>query len=434
MSRLRWPLRIYVFAVIAAAGAAFAAGASWRGPLRPSDTVLLTLAMLMATAAQLWPVHISAKVKLSVDDTATFAAALLLGPFYGMVVAGASSLIAQHFRGLRQRWYNRGFNASATTLATGAAGTAYLLLADPGADAVQQPLALVVAGATKYLVQTALVDGAVALQLRRSPFADWWRTHERQLPYQGALLTFGALAAIAAQSQPWALVLFAVPMAVLLLTLRDSARAREQARSAVLELASLAEARDPFGSGRSQRISELAENLASRLKLTKAETDLVRDAARLQDVGLLGTNDLKLQTPGPLIERDQSEMRRHCEVGYRMLRRLGLREEAEIVLAHHERTDGAGYPRGLAGEEVPIAVSVIAAASAYDAMSTDRAYRKSLAWEQIRAELIRQRGRQWPDRVVDALIELIEDRVPMERIDPASKPTSAMIVSRRALP
>jgi hypothetical protein len=133
VSRLRWPLRVYIVGVLGAALAALPAGAAFRENLRPSDTVLFALLMAMAAVAQLWPVHLSVKMKITVDDTATFAGALLLGPFYAMVVAGATTLIALHFRGVRQRWYNRGFNAAASTLSTGAAATAFVLLAGPGA-------------------------------------------------------------------------------------------------------------------------------------------------------------------------------------------------------------------------------------------------------------------------------------------------------------
>lgn len=434
MSRLRWTLRVYVFVVMAAALIGVAAGASSRGTLRPSDTLLLALAMVMATVAQLWPVHMSAKMKLTVEDTATFAAALLLGPFYSMLAAGTSSLIAQHLRGLRQRWYNRGFNAAAATLATGAAATAYLALADPTAGVGQQPIAVLIAAATKYLVQTTLVDVAVSLQLRQSLIAGWWGTHRRLLPYEAALLTFGALAAIAAQSQPWTLLLFAVPMAVLLLTLRDSARAREQARAALLEIADLIDERDPYAAGRSQRVAALAERIARELKLGASQIELARSAARLNDIGRIGTNDVALQDSGPLAEGDEREMRRHPEIAYRVLKRLGLRDEAEIVHAHHERQDGRGYPRGLTAANIPIEATVVSLALAYDAMSTDRPYRKGLAWDQIRPELARQSGRQWPAHVVDTLVTIVEREAAAPRIDPASKATSAMIATRRALP
>lgn len=417
-----------------AALAALPAAASVRRELRPSDTVLLALVMIMATAAQLWPVHLSLKVKLTVDDTATFAAALLLGPFYAMIAAGTATLIAQHFRGLRQRWYNRGFNGATSALSTGVAGAVYLALVGPNALVEDSLWAVPIAAAAKYIVQSTLVDLAVALQLRRSLLHGWWRLHRRLLPYEAALLVLGALAALTAEARPWTLALFSVPMAIVLFALRDSARAREQARSGVLELADLIDRRVPYTFGRSQRVADIAVRIARKLQLPYAEIELIRIASRVLDVGKVGTNELVLEEPGPLIEEEERDMRRHAEIGYRFLKHLGLREEAELVLAHHERHDGAGYPRGLAGDRIPIEAAVISAADAYEAMTSDRPYRDGLAWEIIHSELIRQRGKQWSERVVDGLIELIEEERRGERIEAASTPAPAIIASRRALP
>src|SRR5947208_17000452 len=169
MSRLRWPLRVYILAGLGTALAALPASAAFRGNLRPTDTVLLALLMVMAAVAQLWPVHLSVKMKITVDDTATFAAALLLGPFYAMVAAGATTLIALHFRGVRQSWYNRGFNAATSVPSTGAAATAFILVAGSGATAGSKPWALGIAAIAKYLVHSALVDLVVASQ--------FWHTH-----------------------------------------------------------------------------------------------------------------------------------------------------------------------------------------------------------------------------------------------------------------
>jgi len=366
--------------------------------------------MSMAAIAQLWPVHLSVKMKITVDDTASFAAALLLGPFYAMILAGGTTLIALHFRGVRQRWYNRGFNSATSALSTGAAATVFLLVAGPGAEVVREPWAIGMAAIAKYLVNSTLIDLVVALQMRRNPLAGWWTLHRRLLPYEAALLVLGALAAIAAQAQPWTLLLFGVPMAVVLLTLRDSARVREQTKAAILELADLIDLRDPYTHGHSQRVAALAERLARRLRLSYAQVELIRDAARVHDVGKIGTNDLVLLKPGPLTEEEQREMRRHTEIGHRLLRRLPeFWEGAELVLSHHERHDGAGYPRGLKGDELPVEVSVISVADTYDAMTTDRPYRKGLAWDLVRAELVRQRGKQWRERAVDAFIEMIDE-------------------------
>ncbi|OLC20800.1 MAG: hypothetical protein AUH33_02860 [Chloroflexi bacterium 13_1_40CM_68_21] len=434
MSRLRRPLRLYILAVLGAALAALPAGAAFRAELRTSDTLLLALVTAMAAVGQLWPVHLSVKVKMTVDETATFAAGLLLGPFYAMVATAASTLIALHFRGVRQRWYNRGFNTASSVLATGAAATVYVAIAGPNSTVVREPWAILLAAVTKYVVHTALVDVVVALQMRRNPLGGWWRLHRRPLPYQAALLLLGALGAIAAQSQPWTLLLFGVPMAVVLLTLRDSARVREQTKSAVLELADLIDLRDPYTHGHSQRVADLAERLAKRLKLEYTQVELIRDAARVHDIGKIGTNDVVLLKPGPLTEDEQREMRRHTEIGHRLLKRLPeFWEGAELVLSHHERHDGMGYPRGLKGDELPVEVSVISVADTYDAMTTDRPYRKGLAWDAVRAELLRQRGKQWRERAVDAFIEMIDEELRALTIGrPVLRPSSILRASHKA--
>jgi putative nucleotidyltransferase with HDIG domain len=434
VSRLRWSLRAYILAVLGAALAALPASAAFRGDLRSADTVVLALVTVMAAVAQLWPVHLSVKMKITVDDTVTFAAGLLLGPFYAMVAAGTSTLIALHFRGVRSRWYNRGFNAAAAVLSTGAAATVFVLIAGPGASVEREPWAIGLAAVAKYVVHSVLLDVVVALQVRRSPLTGWWRLHRRLLPYEAALLVLGALAAIAAQSQPWTLVLFGVPMAVVLLTLRDSARVREQTKSAVLELADLIDLRDPYTHGHSQRVAILAERLAKRLKLEYAQIELIRDAARVHDIGKIGTNDMVLLKPGPLTHEEQAEMRRHAEIGHRLLKRLPeFWEGAELVLSHHERHDGMGYPRGLKGDELPFEVSIISVADTYDAMSTDRPYRKGLAWDAVRAELIRQRGKQWRERAVDAFVEMIEEDRRAARIERASTASNGVVSARQAL-
>src|SRR6266850_2731057 len=410
MSRLRWPLRVYILAVLGTALAALPASAAFRGDLRPTDTVLFAVLMAMAAVAQLWPVHLSVKMKITVDDTATFAAALLLGPFYSMIVAGATTLIALHFRGVHQSWYNRGFNAATSALSTGAAATAFLLVAGTDAQVVREPWAIGIAAIAKYLVNSTLTDLVVALQMRRNPVAGWWTLHSRLLPYEAALLVLGALAAIAAQAQPWTLVLFGVPMAIVLLTVRDSARVREQTKSAILELADLIDLRDPYTHGHSQRVAALAERLARRLKLEGTQIQLIHDAARVHDIGKIGTNDLVLLKPGPLDEAERREMQRHVEIGHRLLSHIPeFFEGAELVLAHHERHDGGGYPRGLKGDELPLEVSVITVADSYDAMMTDRPYRRGLPWDAVRAELIRGAGTQWRERAVRTFVEMIDE-------------------------
>jgi putative nucleotidyltransferase with HDIG domain len=427
MSRLRWQLRTYIVGVIVASAGLLALATFGPQPTATEDLLVIAILLGLATVAQVWPVHLSLKVKLTVDDTPLFAAALMLGPFVSMLVAVVSALLGLHLRNARMPWHNRAFSAAVSALATGAAAIAYLALADGARPMLSQPAPILAAGAARYLTQTALVDLAVALQMKRRPFASFWTLHRRDLAQTTGLYLLGAIAAVSANGQPLALVLFAVPMLAMLITLRDSARVREQTRAAILELADLIDLRDPYTHGHSQRVAALAERLARRLKLQSSQVELIRDAARVHDIGKIGTNDIVLLKAGPLDADEQAEMRRHVEIGHRLLRRLPeFWEGAELVMSHHERHDGKGYPRGLQGDELPLEVSVISVADTYDAMTSDRPYRKGMPWEKVRSELQRCRGTQWREIAVDAFIAMIED----ERRDVATVPAPVSASAR----
>jgi putative nucleotidyltransferase with HDIG domain len=397
-----------VLGVIGAGVAAVALAALGARTFDWDEATAFVVLFAMSTLAQLWPVHLSVKTKMTVDDLPTFAAAILLGPFASMVIAGGSVLVALRYQRSRMPWYNRAFNVAVTALSTGAAAVTFAVLSRGAAPSFEAPLPIAVAAIARYLIQQSLVDIAVGLQLRHHPFARWWELHRRDLLNQATLYALGGLAAVTAGQQPLALALFAIPMAITLLTMRDSARVRADVRTAILELADLIDLRDPYTHGHSQRVSELAERLARHLSLQPTQVALIRDAARVHDIGKIGTNDMVLLKQGPLTNDEVVEMRKHAEMGHRLLRRLPeFWEGAELVLAHHERHDGKGYPRGLRGDELPLEVSVISVADTYDAMTTDRPYRRALPWVTVRSELLAGRDTQWRGEVVDAFIELM---------------------------
>jgi HD-GYP domain-containing protein (c-di-GMP phosphodiesterase class II) len=410
MLRLRGPLRLYICAVLAVAVALLVSQIPAAAmPSRP-QLIIAAILLAMSSAAQVWPLHLGTKVKITVDDMPIFAAALLLSPLDAMLVAGASTLIGLRFRNTRMRWYNRCFNAATTTIGVAVAAAVYGALDGPKPPAASAALAILAAGCAKYLVQGLLVDVVVALQLKRRPLERWWEMHRRDLPYETSLYALGALAAVSVGSEPLALLLFAVPMGAMLLALRESARVKEQTRATILELADLIDLRDPYTHGHSQRVAALAERLARRIKLESTQIGLIHDAARVHDIGKIGTNDLVLLKKGPLDDAERAEMQRHVEIGHRLLRHIPeFFEGAELVLAHHERHDGRGYPRGLKGDELPLEVSVISVADSYDAMTTDRPYRRGMPWDAVRAELIKGRGTQWRERAVDAFVAMIEE-------------------------
>jgi putative nucleotidyltransferase with HDIG domain len=407
MRTLRPVLRAYIAIVIAAALVALGAGAA---VLRPAteDLAVSVVVLALATLAQIRPVHLSQKTKVTVEDAATLAVALLLHPALAMLIAGGSRALAGIPR--RMTWYNRAFNVAAAVLDTGVAAAGFALLANGTVPALATLPAIAAAGALKFGMNTTLVDLAVSLQLRRRPFANWWSRHRREAPLLVGLYAVGAMSAIAAADSAAALALFLAPSGLALIGLRNIGRVEARTKRAVRTLGRLIEQRDHYTYGHSQRVADYAERLARRMRMDPAQIELIREAAYLHDVGKIATPDGVLRKAGALDADERSVMHDHAEHGYAIVEQLpAFSEGAEFVRSHHERVDGTGYPRGLRGSELPLEVSVIAVADSYDAMTTDRVYRKALPWEAVRAELLRERGRQWHESVVDAFLEMIDE-------------------------
>ncbi len=177
------------------------------------------------------------------------------------------------------------------------------------------------------------------------------------------------------------------------------------------------EAKDAYTGGHLRRVSEYAVAVGEKLGLRGRELETLHYASLLHDVGKLGVPESVLGKEGPLDPVETDLMRRHPEIGARMLERLELlRGAAPLVLHHQERFDGEldgqhpGYPRGLAGEQIPLGARVIAVVDAFDAMTTTRPYREALPQDEAAAILRREKGRQFDPRVVDAFLDCLAER------------------------
>lgn len=182
----------------------------------------------------------------------------------------------------------------------------------------------------------------------------------------------------------------------------------ESAVEIVLALAKALESRDLSTGSHCRRITRIAEQVAIRMGCTFREVQDIRRAALLHDIGKIGIPDQILHKPGPLTEREWAIMRQHPEIGARILRLVhGLNEVAKLVLAHHERYDGSGYPYGLSGDAIPLGSRILSVVDAFGAMITDRVYRPALSFRDAVAELKRCAGTHFDPHVVDVFLELI---------------------------
>jgi diguanylate cyclase (GGDEF)-like protein len=168
-------------------------------------------------------------------------------------------------------------------------------------------------------------------------------------------------------------------------------------------LARAVDERDAYAGSHSERVAALAARISEELALTPDEIELARLAGRLHDLGKLAVPREILHKEGPLSAAERHVLERHTEIGSRMVESIGLGTAAPWVLHHHERWDGAGYPAGLHGEEIPLGARIIFVAGAFDSMTSDTVYRAALTPAEALDEVHAAAGTQFDPTVVDAL-------------------------------
>ena len=181
-------------------------------------------------------------------------------------------------------------------------------------------------------------------------------------------------------------------------------------RQTIELIASVSELRDPYTAGHQKRVAELAKFMAMKMRLSPESVDAVEMASLIHDVGKIKVPAEILSKPGPLDEVEYLLVKTHPQAGYNLLKDIDFPwPVAEIVLQHHERLDGSGYPQGLKGKEILQEARIIAVADVVEAMASDRPYRKALGIEAALKEIKRGRSTLYDEEAVDACLALFEE-------------------------
>ena len=211
----------------------------------------------------------------------------------------------------------------------------------------------------------------------------------------------------------WATVPFLIPLALARYTFTKYAETRELFLGTVSALSQAIDAKDGFTRGHADRVSRIAGAIAREMGLGETEIERVELAGLLHDIGKIGVEDRILMKPVRLDDDERELMRRHPLYGASILEpSAALRPLVTIVLHHHENYDGSGYPEGLAGERIPLGARIIIVADAYEAMTSDRIYRKAIGHQRALEQLNRYKGLQFDPTVVRALEGLLERNGP----------------------
>ncbi len=196
-----------------------------------------------------------------------------------------------------------------------------------------------------------------------------------------------------------------------LLALRESYQKLEETKNIVKSLAHAVEAKDPYTSGHSDRVGKYCKKIALKVGFSEEKAEDLYWAGLLHDIGKIAVPLDILTKPGKLTEEEYKRVKEHPKVSHKICKDLRtLQKVLPAVKYHHERWDGKGYPSGLAGKEIPVEARIMSVADAFDAMTSDRSYRKALSRQKALRILKEEKNKQFQGTIVDTLLEILDKK------------------------
>ncbi|MFI5802337.1 HD-GYP domain-containing protein [Streptomyces sp. NPDC051561] len=338
------------------------------------------------------------------------AAVFLLPPSAAALAAVPGALLGRVARkpgGARRVWRAAEL---AVAVWTGAWLWAILGGRHAAAEVPDFPGALLPAGAAMagFCAVLTLLDGAILVTAERMPVRTAWRgLFVRSLAPHCVHGLAGLMMAVLWRSPygPVAALFVLLPMYLSCWVFAQYQRERDAHQTTVRALVQAVDLKDRYTRGHSERVGRASAMMAAELGMDEERREALRFAGILHDVGKLGVPTRILRKDGPLTPQERRVIELHPEYGHEMVRGIGFLGEARAaILHHHERMDGSGYPYGLTGDRIPEFARVVAVADAFDAMTSNRSYRRARPVEAAVAELERCAGEQFDARMVAALV------------------------------
>ncbi len=417
-------------------------------------TSLLLFAALTVIAEQL-AIDVSGRGKISVSVVIILGAAFLYHGV-GILVTALAAALSMTIKS-RSPMHRMLFNFGTVLLA--ARGADLLSASIVGTTLTAAPLITsiipaAIAGLAYYAINQLLLCTARGLDEQRHPWQIWSSDYRWLWPHYVVLGSLGLIVALGYRDYgPVGVIALMAPVAMMHVAFAQyvgqtrvyvedlqqmNSRLTDSYEATLHALSRALDTRDEETEEHSQRVRRYTELLARRLQISEADMHDMSRGALLHDIGKIGVPDAILLKPGKLTDAERLFMQKHPEIGYRMIAHIPfLARAALVVLHHHESFDGTGYPSGLSGEYIPLGARIFAIVDTFDAMTSDRPYRRALPIEDARGEITRCRGTQFDPKLVDIflsipIIELIEARedvdAPFARIE--MQPTLSMELSQ----
>lgn len=426
---------LYIYGVVAAGAICLAAATLTVRP-QTVDPLMFVLLLGLAAVAQRNPIMLFRASAISMSFAVKVASYVLFGAGVALwvnVVVAAVNAFTPHPKPLRKAAFNFGQLSISTTIAA----AVYTLSGGrtPGSDIVSTVIAVAISAAAYFLANSTFTAGVIALTTD-ARFIAVWKQNFSWMPvnYLATAVNGAALALAYGTLGVFGAAVFVLPFGVAwysfkLYVARTNDLRAEQAKLSDLDRlfessrTRLADAHISIvgallGSleAKTADTTHLAATIqrsvavAKRLGCDRREVEMVQLAALFHDLGHIAIADAILQKPGQLTDSEWSEIRAHPIIGASLLAQMPeLDHIRPLILAHHERVDGRGYPNGLKGEAIPRAAQIVAVADAFSAMTSSRPYRRAISPDAAIAEIRACAGSQFDPVVVEAFVATVQD-------------------------
>lgn len=378
-------------------------------PYSPSVLSIFLVFTTLALVAELLPVYLQSQAAISVSFAPLYAVILLSSPHLASLVA----FVAAFFGTIRSGWYKSLFNGSQYAISVFLSGLVFQWL---GGYAFHwnEPAFYLAAGASIgafFLSNVLLVLSVVSLNTN-TPFSAIWKQNINGILLQYfALFPFSLLLYFVYTYVGYVgIALFFLPLLVARYSFKLFVDTKRMHLELLRALTAAVDAKDPYTRGHSARVAELAKLIADRMRLSGKQKEIIEYAAILHDVGKIGITDAILGKPGRLSPDEYRIVKEHPLIGYRIVKDVDfLRHVAEVILAHHERCNGRGYPHGKCKEEIPLEARIVAVADVFDALTSERPYRRAYTVEEALSIMENEEEGHFDPEVLAVLKDIVRN-------------------------
>lgn len=382
--------------------------------ITPGEILLASVFCSAIILADRFPIHLARGTKASLVNLPIFLATVLLAAPLAVLSTGAGLLIADHRAREERGLLTRDLVSTAGQwMFTSFLGHQIVHLSLPGVSGSASSYGLLLLCALSFL----FVDAFIFSLSQSFVFGESFVIILKSVLKEGSTLELiqyltAILGALAAEEDRWSLILLAVPISITYVAFKNIKEIRHETVQILEDMADTVDLRDIYTGGHSKRVTDLVSQILAQLKIAGPEATLIEIAARLHDIGKLGIPDSILMKPGRLSNDETALMQTHSQKGADLISKYkDFARGALIIEHHHERWDGHGYPARLKGPEIPFGARVIAVADSFDAMTSDRPYRKALSQRRAIQTLLEGRGKQWDANIVNALVDMVGDQL-----------------------